>query len=229
MRSRIKLQTANPTRAGFTNTARHLAAEEIKATGFPQTSRGGRAITKITSESGLYKIVLRAQRSTPVRIRVHGLALHICNSKDNHMQNFTSDDFAYAIADHLIAERCSRVYGIATFSEYLDLIEMGADAAWSYDHKGADRRVGQVRTQMPFANTLTAHRAAFARLIVNAKTGQQARTLDRNPLNLRRVNLFLVGNPIGIEGRKGRAKTDTRAQLAGQDYGMGADDDSPDF
>lgn len=53
-------------------------------------------------------------------------------------------------------------------------------------------------------------------MIVNAKFGQQARMVDRNPLNLRAGNVFLSGNPETAEGRIGRAKTDSAAFLRGQ-------------
>jgi hypothetical protein len=126
------------------------------------------------------------------------------------------------------------VWAELEFAQWLDLMEMGADCAWAYSHKGKDRLAGQVRTHAPIASTASNTPVTIARLIVNAKRGQQARTLDRNPLNLRRANLYLVGNPNTVEGAAGRAKTDTvehlqkqaerRAANAGKNFGMGSDD-----
>lgn len=73
----------------------------------------------------------------------------------------------------------------------------------------------------------------YSRLPLSQRQGspEESQRQHGHPLNLRRANLYLVGCPNGIEGRKGRANTDTRAhlreqaalraQLAGQDYGMG--------
>lgn len=98
-------------------------------------------------------------------------------------------------------------------ASWLDAIERGADTAWFYAYKGADQRSGQVRCKVPLSGRTSTTNATIVRVLVNAKPGQQARTLDGNPLNLRRENLFLVGNPHGIEGRVGTAKTYTQAQL----------------
>jgi hypothetical protein len=120
------------------------------------------------------------------------------------------------------------------FGIWIDLIEMGADGAWFYAHKGKEQLAGQVRTHAPISSATSNSNVTIARLIVNAKRGQQARTLDRNPLNLRRANLYLVGNPNTVEGPAGRATTDTAAHLqrqaelrnanAGRNFGMGEDD-----
>jgi hypothetical protein len=120
------------------------------------------------------------------------------------------------------------------FGVWIDLMEMGADCAWFYTHKGKDQLAGQVRTHAPIGSATSNTLVTIARLIVNAKRGQQARTLDRNPLNLRRSNLYLLGNPNTVDGAVGRATTDTVAHLraqaelraanAGKNFGMGSDD-----
>lgn len=213
------------------------------------------------------------------------------------MQNFTSTDFAAAMADDMIAARFHVSHGVKTFSAYLDLvdqratahlnesmarrvcetagaqrrrarlqienaatliiavpmkdprtgatvwaelefwawlnvIEMGADGAWFYTHKSKDQRAGQVRTNVPLKSAVKTPHVTVARLLVNAKAKQQARVLDNNPLNLRASNVYLRGNPNTCEGRAGRAKTDSRAQvceqkalrqaLAGAEYGIPA-------
>ena len=99
---------------------------------------------------------------------------------------------------------------------WIDAIERGADSTWFYAYKGVDRRGGQVRCKVPLSGTISTTNVTIARVVVNAKQKQQARTLDGNPLNLRRENLYLLGNPYGIEGKAGNAKTDTLRQLAEQ-------------
>lgn len=99
---------------------------------------------------------------------------------------------------------------------WLDLVEMGADGAWYFTTKGEGRRDGQVVTKLPMWRTAATARAAIARLIANAKPGQQARTRDHNALNLRRANVFLVGNPKTCEGRVGGAKNDSVALIREQ-------------
>lgn len=108
------------------------------------------------------------------------------------------------------------VWAEIDLATWLNLIEMGADGAWFYTHKRPDQRAGQVRTNAPLRTKVTNKNVTVARLIVNAKAGQQARTVDRNPLNLRAGNVFLSGNPETAEGRVGRAKTDSAAFLRGQ-------------
>ena len=39
------------------------------------------------------------------------------------MQNFSSTDFAVSIADHMVADRFGKIYGIHSFAEYLDLVD----------------------------------------------------------------------------------------------------------
>lgn len=116
------------------------------------------------------------------------------------------------------------------FGIWLDVIESRADGAWKLDYKGSKQLTGQVRTKVPLQGRSSAANTAVALIIVNAKAGQQARRHDSNPLNLRRDNLFLLGDPGTAEGKAGNAKTDTRAlfrthgdareALAGQDYGV---------
>jgi hypothetical protein len=108
------------------------------------------------------------------------------------------------------------IWAEVDLATWLNLIEMGADGAWFFANKGQDRGPGQVRTTAPLASDLSNKNVTVARLIVNAKPGQQARVLDRNPLNLRAGNVFLVGNPATCEGRIGGARTDTRRLLQGQ-------------
>lgn len=120
---------------------------------------------------------------------------------------------------------------------WLDLIEIGADGAWHFAYKSERRADGQVRTTVPMwrTATATANKVAIARLIANAKPGQQARTRDHNALNLRRANVFIVGNPATCEGRVGTAKNDSaalireqaalRQSLAGADFDFNGNDE----
>lgn len=113
---------------------------------------------------------------------------------------------------------------------WLRLMEMGAEGAWFFDRKGRDRPDGQVRTNAPVRSGTSNKNVTIARLITNAKPGQQARTLDRNPLNLRQDNLNLIGNPNTVEGKIGTATADSvalirehqarRQALSGKGYGM---------
>ncbi|MGK8235686.1 hypothetical protein ACLGGT_16175 [Roseovarius sp. MS2] len=123
------------------------------------------------------------------------------------------------------------VYAVTEFHIWLDVLESGADGAWVYNHKSSHHRVGQVCVKVPLG---MGRLAAIARIIANAKHGQQARLHDHNPFNLCRENVYLIGNPKGPEGRVGRAKTDTRAEaqkaaelrakLAGRNYDHGGDE-----
>ncbi len=100
---------------------------------------------------------------------------------------------------------------------WLDLIEMGANNAWRFVTKGNGRRDGQVATNAPIRSAVVDKHVTIARLIANAKPGQQARTQDHNALNLRRSNVYLVGDPGTCEGRVGTAKTDSVALIREQD------------
>ena len=104
------------------------------------------------------------------------------------------------------------VWAELELSTWFLLMEMGAEGAWFYAHKGPGKLVGQVRTSAPISARTPNKNATIARLIANAKPGQQAKTLDRNPLNLRRDNLNLIGHPKP-EGQPGLSKTDSAALL----------------
>ncbi|MEM8692442.1 MAG: hypothetical protein AAGG57_11220 [Pseudomonadota bacterium] len=75
------------------------------------------------------------------------------------------------------------------FGIYLDLTVIGADGAFYFMCKGADRQIGQVCTTLPLSSGT---KVPVARLITNAKAGTRARTCDGNPLNLRRQNLYIA-------------------------------------
>lgn len=96
-------------------------------------------------------------------------------------------------------------------STWLNVIECGADQAWFYAHKGEAQAKGQVRTHVPLSHGERVTLTTIARVIGNAKPGQQARLLDRNPMNLRSGNVVVIGNPATAEGKAGNAKTPTRA------------------
>lgn len=127
------------------------------------------------------------------------------------------------------------VLATINFPIWLDLMELGACGSWVLNYKSLTQRAPQVRTSVPFRGKSGPNLATITRLIVNAKSGQQARLKDGNPLNLRRENIYIVGNPNTAGGRKGRAKTDTRMALrqavdlrkakggAGYDYERGND------
>ncbi len=97
------------------------------------------------------------------------------------------------------------------FSTWLNVIECGADQAWFYAHKGETQAKGQVRTKLPLCDGDKVTNTTIARVIGNAKVGQQARLLDRSPFNLRSGNVVVIGNPATAEGKAGNAKTPTRA------------------
>lgn len=99
---------------------------------------------------------------------------------------------------------------------WLNVIESDAYGALFFNRKSAERNDGQVRVAVPMCRPVETKLATVARIIANAKPGQQARILDRNPLNLCHGNIYLVGNPGGIEGKAGTAKTDTRSQVGAQ-------------
>lgn len=108
------------------------------------------------------------------------------------------------------------IWAKVDFQTWINLIEIGADGALIFDRKSVERNDGQVRVHMPMRSKTTGTKATVARIIANAKPGQQARMLDRNPLNLCNDNIYVVGNPGGIEGKAGTAKTDTRSQVGAQ-------------
>lgn len=106
----------------------------------------------------------------------------------------------------------STVYVEVELGILLDVIESGADGSWVLHYKSGTRKAAQVRTKVPKTG-VGPNLATVTRIIANAKFGQQARIKDHNPLNLRRSNIYIVGNPATTEGRAGTAKTDTRSQI----------------
>ncbi|WBU54631.1 hypothetical protein [Paracoccus sp. SCSIO 75233] len=126
----------------------------------------------------------------------------------------------------------AKVWAQIELGIWLDLLEMGAINAWRFVGKGNGRTDGQVMTNVPMRSAASTGKTAVVRLIVNAKPGQQARTLDHNPLNLRRSNIYLNGSPNWTDGGKKTAKTDSvalireqaalRQSCAGKDYGIPA-------
>lgn len=121
------------------------------------------------------------------------------------------------------------VWAQMEFSTYLNAVECGADTALYMQHKGRNT-IGQVCFDPAFRRASGIPPTALARVIVNAKPGQSARNLDRNPLNLRKGNIYLDGRPKSTEGNRKSPKTDTRAivrelaqrraSLAGKEYGI---------
>lgn len=109
----------------------------------------------------------------------------------------------------------SKVWATTELATWLDVIEAGADGAWMLNYGGGGS-APSVRTAPPLVGSSKATLATISRIIVNAKAGQQARTSDGNPLNLRRSNLYILGQPRTCEGPKGGAKRDTRKHIEGQ-------------
>lgn len=102
------------------------------------------------------------------------------------------------------------------YGVWLDVIENGADTAWSLDYKGVGRIDKQVRCAPPMSGRVAGTKVSAARLIACARHRQQVRLTDRNPLDLRRDNIHVVGSPVIAGDRVGTAKTDTQASLAHQ-------------
>lgn len=96
----------------------------------------------------------------------------------------------------------------------LDLWENGATGAWCWNYAGAEQK-GYVRTNIPMWHEVnTSSLVPVGRLVGGAGKGRIIRFRDRNPLNLRRSNLFIVGNPATVEGAARGAKHDARAVMA---------------
>ncbi|MEM9735025.1 MAG: hypothetical protein AAF908_00270 [Pseudomonadota bacterium] len=95
---------------------------------------------------------------------------------------------------------------------WCNLVEGGLDGAWFFNVDGKTKRAGQVRGAMPGRDRTGPNLATVARVIANAKAGQQARTHDGDPLNLCRANVYVVGHPDHPETRRRGPKTDTAAQ-----------------
>lgn len=101
-------------------------------------------------------------------------------------------------------------YGI-----WLDLMEFGVNSAWSYAYKGKERQKGQVRVKLPFQGAGGPSHASLTRIISHALPGQRAHVTDGNPLNLRRSNIYIIGLPLALGGKRAASKTDTRKQIKG--------------
>lgn len=97
-------------------------------------------------------------------------------------------------------------------STWLNVIECGADGSWLYNLKGDAQEKGQVRTSVPMSGGEKMTLTTIARVIGNAKKGQQARMVDRDPMNLRSGNVSVVRNPKTCDDAADKAKTDTRAK-----------------
>lgn len=94
----------------------------------------------------------------------------------------------------------------------LDLIENGADGAWFLDYAGSGK--AYVKTYVPLASAGNVCNVTLGRLVAGAGKGRMVRFRDRNPLNLRRSNVFIVGKPTTAEGPMQGAKHDARAVTA---------------
>lgn len=112
------------------------------------------------------------------------------------------------------------------FATLLDLIENGADGAWCLNYSGKDDRKGYVKTSTPLSSQGPANTVTVGRLIAGAGKGRIVRFSDRNPLNLRRSNLFLMGDSKSPQGSGKydalslvREKSRIKANLAGANYG----------
>lgn len=111
-----------------------------------------------------------------------------------------------------------------------DLIENGANNAWGINYASKIDRKGYVKTTTPLRSLGTATNVTVGRLVAGANKGRSVRFIDRNPLNLRRNNLFVYGNPSTCEGGAKNCKHDARAlvrersriraSLVGADYGI---------
>ncbi|TKW66951.1 MAG: hypothetical protein DI616_07695 [Paracoccus denitrificans] len=99
-------------------------------------------------------------------------------------------------------------------AEWLDLIENGADGAWFLNYAGKHDKRGYVRTSPPLASQGAATLVTVGRLVAGAGKGRVVRFKDRNPLNLRRGNLFLNGAFAAPDGQRRGAKHDACALMA---------------
>lgn len=108
------------------------------------------------------------------------------------------------------------VWAEIELAAWLDLIENGADGAWFRNYAGEGRK-GYVRTHPPMRGATSAPtQVPVGRLVAGAGKGRIIRFRDRNPLNLRRGNLFIVGNPSTCEGPVKGPKHDARGVMAKQ-------------
>jgi hypothetical protein len=104
------------------------------------------------------------------------------------------------------------LWAITELCTWLDVVEAGANGAWLISYNSATSTRPYVRTNPPLGNANSTTLANITRIIVNAKARQHARTLDGNSLNLRRFNIYVVGQPKD-DGKRGKAKRDTRSQM----------------
>lgn len=104
------------------------------------------------------------------------------------------------------------LWAITELSTWFDVVEAGADGSWMLAYSSATSTRPYVRTKPPLSSRDSTTLANITRIIVNAKPRQHARTLDGNSLNLRRFNLYVVGQPKD-DGKSGKAKKDTRSQV----------------
>lgn len=124
------------------------------------------------------------------------------------------------------------VWAEIELAAWLDLIENGADGAWFWNLSGKGN--GYVRTCPPMQGATNAPTlVTVGRLVAGAGKGRIVRFRDRNPLNLRRDNIFIVGNPSTCEGPVKGPKHDARATVAKgaalRQSLAGAEFDLPDF
>lgn len=99
-------------------------------------------------------------------------------------------------------------------AEWFDLIENGADGAWFLNYSGKHDKRGYVRTSPPVVSQGAATLVTVGRLVAGAGKGRVVRFKDRNPLNLRRDNLFLNGAFAAPDGQRRGAKHDACALFA---------------
>jgi hypothetical protein len=107
------------------------------------------------------------------------------------------------------------LWAITELSTWFDVVENGADGSWMLNYSSATSTRPYVRTKPPLASLDSTNLANITRIITNAKARQHARTLDGNSLNLRRFNVYVVGQPKD-DGKLGKAKQDTRSQMQQQ-------------
>lgn len=106
------------------------------------------------------------------------------------------------------------VWAEVGLAEWFDLIENGADGAWCLNYAGDHDKRGYVRTTPPMVSRGGTTLVPVGRLIAGAGKGRIVRFKDRNPLNLRRSNLFLNGAFIAPDGQRRVAKHDARQIMA---------------
>lgn len=105
------------------------------------------------------------------------------------------------------------VWAEIELAAWLDLIENGADGAWFWNYSGQGK--GYVMTCPPMQRAPgVPTQVTLGRLVAGAGKGRIVRFRDRNPLNLRRSNLFIVGNPATVEGPVKGPKHDARTVVA---------------